>query len=51
MLFALHIGKTIKMTIGEAVSKKIVENETLGYFLARTQQFCLKVDLFYRVHF
>ncbi|CAG8638717.1 23352_t:CDS:10, partial [Racocetra persica] len=34
-------GKTIpiELTIGEAVEKKIVDNETLGYFLARTHLF------------
>jgi len=28
--------KTVKMTIGEAVAKGMVANETLGYFIART---------------
>ncbi|CAG8655128.1 3110_t:CDS:2, partial [Scutellospora calospora] len=34
-------GKTvpIELPIGEAVEKKIVDNETLGYFLARTHLF------------
>ena len=31
--------KPISMTIGEAVSTKLVDNETLGYFLARSFQF------------
>ncbi|KAA0171920.1 hypothetical protein FNF27_06191 [Cafeteria roenbergensis] len=32
-------GKTVQMTIGDAVASKLVDNETLGYFLARTQRF------------
>lgn len=36
----LSTGKTDQMTIGDAVSKKLVDNETLGFFLARTQIFC-----------
>ena len=33
------------MTIGEAVSKGVVANETLGYFLVRIQQFLLKIGI------
>jgi glycyl-tRNA synthetase len=38
-------GKTTPdlLTIGEAVAKKIVDNETLGYFLTRIQAFLLKI--------
>ncbi|KAK8221249.1 glycyl-tRNA synthetase 1 [Phyllosticta capitalensis] len=40
-------GKTTVETtpIGEAVEKGIVDNETLGYFLARIQQFLLKIGV------
>jgi glycyl-tRNA synthetase len=40
-------GKTdlLETTIGEAVSKKIVNNETLGYFLARTFLFLTKIGI------
>lgn len=40
-------GKTdlVSMTIGEAVAQKIVDNETLGYFLARTQLFLTKIGI------
>ena len=34
-----------KMSIGEAVSTKLVDNETLGYFLARIQLFLLKIGI------
>jgi glycyl-tRNA synthetase len=34
-----------KMTVGEAVEKKIIDNETLGYFLARTQLFLVKIGM------
>ena len=33
----LGTGRTVKMTIGDAVSQGIVNNETLGYFMTRTQ--------------
>ena len=36
---------TVQMTVGEAVSKKVVDNETLGYFLARTQLFLTKIGI------
>ncbi|XP_043225391.1 glycine--tRNA ligase-like isoform X2 [Amphibalanus amphitrite] len=32
-------------TIGEAVAKKLVANETLGYFMARIQQFLLRIGV------
>ncbi|KAF8552639.1 glycyl-tRNA synthetase [Imleria badia] len=34
-----------RMTIGEAVDKGIVANETLGYFLARIQQFLVHIGI------
>jgi glycyl-tRNA synthetase len=37
--------KVVTMTIGEAVGKGIVANDTLGYFLARTQQFLVKIGI------
>ncbi|RAO68506.1 uncharacterized protein BHQ10_004518 [Talaromyces amestolkiae] len=39
--------KTETMTIGKAVSDGVVDNETLGYFLARIQQFLLKIGVDY----
>lgn len=39
-------GKVIRdLTLGEAVAKKIIDNETLGYFLARTYLFLLKCGI------
>ncbi|KAL6706688.1 Glycine--tRNA ligase 1, mitochondrial [Coniothyrium glycines] len=40
-------GKTTVETtkIGDAVANKIVDNETLGYFLARIQQFLLRIGI------
>ncbi|CAM9565940.1 unnamed protein product [Ectocarpus sp. 12 AP-2014] len=35
----LGTGKTSKMTIGQAVKDGLVDNETLGYFMTRTQLF------------
>lgn len=35
----------VKMPIGEAVEKKIVHNQTLGYFMARTQLFLIKAGI------
>ena len=32
-------------TIGEAVAQKVVDNETLGYFLVRIQDFLLKIGI------
>jgi len=38
-------GLTVEMKIGDAVKKGIVNNETLGYFMARTQLFFLSVGI------
>ncbi|XP_021703521.1 glycine--tRNA ligase isoform X2 [Aedes aegypti] len=39
-------GKSAQqITIGEAVSSGLVANETLGYFMARIQQFMLKIGI------
>lgn len=38
-------GKLISTTVGTAVSKGIIANETLGYFLARTHLFFLKIGI------
>jgi len=40
-------GKTdiLSMSVGEAVQKKIVDNETLGYFLARVYLFLIKIGI------
>ncbi|PWY85690.1 glycyl-tRNA synthetase [Aspergillus sclerotioniger CBS 115572] len=37
--------KTEQMTIGKAVETGLVDNETLGYFLARIQQFLFKLGV------
>jgi glycyl-tRNA synthetase len=37
--------KVTQMTIGEAVDKGIVANETLGYFLARINLFLIKIGI------
>ncbi|KAJ5126278.1 hypothetical protein N7526_008455 [Penicillium atrosanguineum] len=37
--------KTTKMTIGKAVEIGLVDNETLGYFLARIQLFLIKIGV------
>ncbi|OOF92242.1 hypothetical protein ASPCADRAFT_210661 [Aspergillus carbonarius ITEM 5010] len=37
--------RTEQMTIGKAVETGLVDNETLGYFLARIQQFLLKLGV------
>ncbi|PJF16939.1 Glycyl-tRNA synthetase/DNA polymerase subunit gamma-2 domain-containing protein [Paramicrosporidium saccamoebae] len=39
------ISKTLEMTIGEAVEKKVVDNETLGYFLGRTAMYLWKIGV------
>ena len=39
----LGTGLVSEMTIGEAVAQGVVNNETLGYFMARTQLFMEKV--------
>ncbi|KAL5504931.1 GRS1 [Sanghuangporus vaninii] len=33
------------MSVGDAVAKGVIANETLGYFLARIQQFLLKIGI------
>jgi glycyl-tRNA synthetase len=38
-------NQTVEMTIGEAVDKGIVANETLGYFMARIYQYLLKIGI------
>jgi glycyl-tRNA synthetase len=37
--------KLEEVTIGEAVKTKLVDNETLGYFLVRIQEFLLKIGV------
>ena len=37
--------KTEEIAIGQAVATKLVDNETLGYFLVRIQQFLLKLGV------
>jgi len=37
--------QTVEMTIGEAVDKGIVANETLGYFMARIYLYLLKIGI------
>ncbi|KAG7734249.1 hypothetical protein KL932_004924 [Ogataea haglerorum] len=37
------ITQTSKITVGEAVRSGMVDNETLGYFLARIYQFLIKI--------
>jgi glycyl-tRNA synthetase len=39
------ISKPLEMTIGEAVEKKVVDNETLGYFLGRTATYLWKIGI------
>jgi len=39
------VKKPFPMTVGEAVAKGIVANQTLGYFIARTQLFLLQVGI------
>ena len=41
----LGTGKTRKVSIGDAVSQGLVANQTLGYFMARTQLFAEKIGL------
>eukprot|EP00968_Pinguiococcus_pyrenoidosus_P017719 scaffold1790_cov257-Pinguiococcus_pyrenoidosus.AAC.14 len=38
-------GKKTIMTVGDAVARGVIDNETLGYFLARTQLFCERIGL------
>ena len=41
----LTTGRTQNITIGEAVAKGIVNNETLGYFMTRTQSWLEKIGV------
>uniref|UniRef100_A0A7S3V646 glycine--tRNA ligase n=1 Tax=Chaetoceros debilis TaxID=122233 RepID=A0A7S3V646_9STRA len=41
----LGTGKTKTMTVGEAVKSDLVNNETLAYFMARTQLFMEKIGM------
>eukprot|EP00934_Nitzschia_sp_Nitz4_P002334 Nitzschia sp. Nitz4//scaffold81_size91200//78121//80580//NITZ4_005000-RA/size91200-augustus-gene-0.100-mRNA-1//-1//CDS//3329558752//2334//frame0 len=41
----LGSGKTKTITIGEAVKSGLVNNETLGYFMARTQLYMEKIGM------
>jgi glycyl-tRNA synthetase len=36
---------TMQITVGEAVDKGIIANETLGYFVARIYQFLIKIGI------
>ena len=40
-----HLPPFTDMTIGEAVSQKIIDNETLAYFVARTYLFMMKIGI------
>ncbi|KAG0148981.1 hypothetical protein CROQUDRAFT_89555 [Cronartium quercuum f. sp. fusiforme G11] len=37
--------EVVEMAVGEAVSKGVVDNETLGYFLVRIYQFLIKIGI------
>ncbi|KAL3922747.1 MAG: hypothetical protein SGILL_002038 [Bacillariaceae sp.] len=41
----LGSGKTKKMSIGQAIKDGLVANETLGYFMARTQLYMEKIGM------
>jgi glycyl-tRNA synthetase len=41
----LGSGRTVLMSIGDAVEQGIVNNETLGYFMARTQLWAEKIGV------
>ena len=41
----LTTGRTSKITIGEAVETGMVNNQTLGYFMARTQMWLEKIGV------
>lgn len=41
----LGSGRTVTMTIGEAVAAGMVDNQTLGYYMARTQTFLERVGV------
>jgi glycyl-tRNA synthetase len=36
---------TIRLTVGQAVATGVIDNQTLGYYLARTHLFLLKVGI------
>ena len=37
--------KIVEMTVSEALEKKIIQSETMGYFLARIQQYLIAVGI------
>lgn len=41
----LSDGKTVAPTVGEAVGKGIINNQTLAYFMARTAQFMYRIGV------
>jgi glycyl-tRNA synthetase len=41
----LGSGKTQRRTVGDAVAAGVINNETLAYFMARTQQFMEKIGM------
>jgi len=41
----LTTRKTVVMKVGDAVSQKIIDNETLGYFIAKTSQFVQRIGM------
>ena len=41
----LGTGRTVDMTIGEAVATGVVNNQTLGYFMARTHMWLEKIGV------
>ena len=41
----LGTGRTVQVTIGEAVGSGMVNNQTLGYFMARTQLWLEKIGV------
>jgi glycyl-tRNA synthetase len=41
----LGSGKTKELAIGEAVTRGLVNNETLGYFMARTQLYMTRIGM------
>ncbi len=38
-------SKTTRLTVGEAVEKGVIANQTLGYFVARIYQFLVKIGI------
>jgi len=41
----LETGKVVEMTVGDAVAQKVINNETLAYFMARTHLFLQKIGI------